>query len=93
MIVKFVSVFLVAFAISIIVSPLIIKLAKKIKAEQTILHYVKEHSSKQGTPTMGGMMFIFPAIITSLVFFTNDYMYGIISLAVFFCIRRFGFFG
>ena len=91
MLFNFISVFLIGFAVTIIISPLIIKLAKKIKAEQTILHYVKEHSSKQGTPTMGGLMFILPAIIIPLIFFTSDYMYGIISLAVFLAYAVLGF--
>jgi len=42
-----------------------IPLLKKIKAGQTILHYVKTHENKNGTPTMGGLFFI---ASSSLVF-------------------------
>ena len=42
------------FAAGLAVGPLVIRAAKKLKAGQSILQYVTEHSSKQGTPTMGG---------------------------------------
>ena len=89
--VKYIIAFLVSFAITLLISPFIFKLTKKIKASQTILHYVKEHSSKQGTPTMGGIMFILSAIIVSLLFFKADYMYALISLGVFFAYGVLGF--
>lgn len=84
-------VFLVGFALTILVAPLIIKLAKKIKAQQTILHYVKEHSAKQGTPTMGGIMFVLCTIVATLLFLKTDYMYAIITLAVFLAYAILGF--
>lgn len=39
-----------------------IPMLKKIKAGQTVLKYVKTHKGKNGTPTMGGLFFILPAI-------------------------------
>lgn len=89
--VKFIIVFLVTFFVALLIAPLVFWLVKKIGAKQTILHYVKEHSAKQGTPTMGGLMFIVPAIVVPLFFFTTDYTYGIISLAVFFAYATLGF--
>ena len=41
---------------------------RKIKAGQTVLKYVKEHKDKNGTPTMGGLFFIVPAVLISFVF-------------------------
>lgn len=82
MYIKFITVFVISFVITILIAPLIFKLIKKIGAKQTILHYVKEHSSKQGTPTMGGIMFILPAFIIPILFFQTDYMYAIISLSI-----------
>ena len=46
----------------------VIPLLKKLKMRQTILKYVTEHSGKAGTPTMGGIIFILPAVV---VFFLS----------------------
>ena len=46
----------------------VIPALKKLKAGQSILHYVKEHESKGGTPTMGGIFFIIPAAAVILSF-------------------------
>ena len=89
--VKFIIAFLITFAIAMLFAPLVFALVKKIGAKQTILHYVKEHKGKQGTPTMGGIMIILPTIAVSLVMFTTDYTYAIISLAVFLAYAILGF--
>ena len=91
MIVKYIFAFLIAFCVAMAFAPLVFKLSKKIKAQQTILHYVKEHEGKQGTPTMGGLIFILPAIVVALLFFGNDYMLAIIALAVFLAYAILGF--
>ena len=44
----------------------LIPVLKRAKAGQNILHYVKEHQSKGGTPTMGGLAFILAAITVAL---------------------------
>ncbi|MBP5466571.1 MAG: phospho-N-acetylmuramoyl-pentapeptide-transferase [Clostridia bacterium] len=41
---------------------------KKVKAGQPILKYVKEHESKSGTPTMGGLFFILPCAAVFFAF-------------------------
>ena len=91
MYIKIAVAFVVGFVFTVLISPFVFKLVNKIKAKQTILHYVKEHKSKQGTPTMGGIMFILPACILSLLFFKTDYMYASISLAVFLAYGVLGF--
>ena len=48
---------IVSFALAVIIMPLVIKLSKKLKLRQTILGYVDNHISKNGTPTMGGIGF------------------------------------
>ena len=88
---KYIFAFLIAFVVTLVFAPLVFLMSKKIKAQQTILHYVKEHESKQGTPTMGGVMFILPAIVVSLFFFSEDFMLAIISLAVFLAYAVLGF--
>jgi len=91
MFLKYIFAFLVSFGLSMLFSKFVFMFVNKIKAKQTILHYVKEHEQKQGTPTLGGLMFILPTIVTALIFYTQDYMFGIISLAVFFAYGLLGF--
>ncbi len=58
------SAFAAACALLIILLPVL----KRLKAGQYILGYVKEHASKSGTPTMGGLAFIAAIVICSLGF-------------------------
>lgn len=60
---------LAAFSASFILVLLILPLLKRLKAGQYILGYVKEHKSKSGTPTMGGLTFIVSIIIAGLCAF------------------------
>ncbi|MBQ8291659.1 MAG: phospho-N-acetylmuramoyl-pentapeptide-transferase [Clostridia bacterium] len=59
---------IVAFALSFIFCMTLIPALKRFKAGQNILSYVKEHKSKGGTPTMGGLAFIPAASIASALF-------------------------
>ena len=43
-------------------------LLRKLKVGQPILHYVKTHKQKSGTPTMGGLFFILPSVIIFVIF-------------------------
>lgn len=88
---KYIFAFLIAFVVTLVFSPLVFFVSKKIKAEQTILHYVKEHEGKKGTPTMGGIMFILPAIVVSLAFFGENYMLAMVTLATTFAYSILGF--
>ena len=58
---------LVAFAISLPLCAAEIPLLRKLGAGQNILHYVKEHKDKGGTPTMGGLAFLLAAVIAALL--------------------------
>lgn len=55
--------FILSFAVSLVLMPLIIKLIRKLSCSQTILKYVEEHKSKQGTPTMGGVVFFISTLL------------------------------
>lgn len=57
---------IVAFALSVLVAPLVLQWTRKAHAGQPILHYVSEHNAKQGTPTMGGWIFILPILAVCL---------------------------
>ena len=84
-------VFIITFATSMIFAPFYIKFAKKVKFGQTISEYVGEHNAKQGTPTMGGLIFILPAIFVSIFFFKGQKIVPILCLTVFVAYALVGF--
>ena len=57
---------LFAFLLSACLTALLIPILKRTGTGQNILHYVKEHKDKGGTPTMGGLAFILAAAIVAL---------------------------
>lgn len=59
---------LVAFALSLLFSFVLIPLLRRWKAGQNILVYVKEHKQKGGTPTMGGIAFVSAALLSAIIF-------------------------
>lgn len=63
---KILSIGLCSLALTVAAGLTFIPVLRRIKAGQPILKYVKEHESKNGTPTMGGLFFILPL---SAVFF------------------------
>lgn len=73
---------IVALILSFLIAPIVIKVCKKLKAGQNILEYVTLHSSKQGTPTMGGFIFILPISFVSLLFFSQNSTLAKVCLAV-----------
>lgn len=83
--------FLIAFFVSLILSPIVIKFCKKLKFGQNILHYVESHANKQGTPTMGGLIFIFSIFFVGLCFSTDNIMFGLICVLIFFGYALIGF--
>lgn len=68
MITKIVIVMIVNIVLSILIGFMLIPILKQ-KAYQRLNRFVSEHSSKIGTPTFGGLIFIIPVIIT--MFFLN----------------------
>ena len=62
--------FIASILLALLVAPLVIKLMRRLKAGQTVLGYVKQHEAKNGTPTMGGFIFLLPATVFPLIEFT-----------------------
>ena len=59
---------MIGFIISIITGVIIVPLLRKIKAKQTLSSYLfKRHKEKEGTPTMGGLIFIIPTILSIVI--------------------------
>jgi len=64
---------LISFGISAVVCPLIIPFLKRLKFGQQIREEgPREHFKKSGTPTMGGLAFVFSMVVTGLLF-AGDY--------------------
>ncbi len=70
-----------AFLLSVALAPIVIKLAKRLKASQSILQYVELHKSKEGTPTMGGFIFIVAIVAISILFLRNNSQLATVALA------------
>ena len=61
----------VSFFSALLLSPLVLSAARKLKAGQPILSYVEQHAAKAGTPTFGGFIFLLPTLGATLVFSSN----------------------
>ena len=58
---------LASFAISVVLSPIIIPFLKRLKIGQTErTEGVQSHLEKAGTPTMGGLIILISVLVTSL---------------------------
>ena len=59
---------MIGFIISIIFGVILVPLLRKLKAKQSLSTYLfKKHKEKEGTPTMGGLIFIIPTIVTIII--------------------------
>ena len=63
---------MIGFILSTIFGLVAIPLLRKIKAGQRINIYVENHQRKSGTPTMGGVIFIIPTIVTTIILLLTD---------------------
>ena len=55
---------MVGFMLSIFFGALLLPLLKKLKVKQSVSSYLfKKHKEKDGTPTMGGLIFIIPTLL------------------------------
>lgn len=77
---KYYMAFLLALILGILLAFPILKLCKKFHLSQTTLHYVDKHAGKSGTPTMGGLIFIFAIIIASAFFLRGQVMGALLAL-------------
>lgn len=88
--IKLLVAFLTSFALSTILMPLIIRFFKKKSAQQTILGYVENHKDKNGTTTMGGVVFIITTLALAFIFIDYDTVwFTCLIVSVFFGILGF----
>ena len=87
----FLLIMVLAFLVALVIGPFVISFMARMKARQTILHYVEAHKSKDGTPTMGGIIFIVAIVLISCLFFSKDNKLAVVTLAVMCCFGLLGF--
>ena len=63
---------IISFVVVAVVMPFLIKFLRKKKMGQNILSFVDMHSSKSGTPTMGGVSFMIVIFVVGLIFAKNS---------------------
>ncbi|RDU62690.1 phospho-N-acetylmuramoyl-pentapeptide-transferase [Helicobacter didelphidarum] len=73
--------FFIAFLLCVFLMPHFVAWAKAKKASQPISDSIKAHANKKDTPTMGGLVFVFSAVIASLLTAKLDNSYVHIGLA------------
>ena len=65
---KAVLAMMIGFIISVVFGLIFIPLLKKINVKQRVSSFLaKKHKEKNGTPTMGGLIFIIPTLVTCLI--------------------------
>ncbi len=88
---KILIVFVCATLVGLLIAPFVISVCRKHKLGQTVLHYVESHSSKSGTPTMGGIIFIFASLASCSVVLWQDSFFAWTSLLVMVAFGLLGF--
>lgn len=73
---------MIGFIISTIFGIILIPILKKLNAGQRINIFVDAHKGKAGTPTMGGLIFIIPCLITVILLLLTDKMQYSVNLFI-----------
>ena len=77
---------MLGFVLSLILSVITIPLLKKLHIGQSVSHTINErHLKKEGTPTMGGVIFILTTLIIMIVLYLRgsiEYSYNLIILII-----------
>ena len=72
-----------AFAVAMVLGPVVIPWLKKMKFGQTIYELgLESHKVKQGTPTMGGVIFAVPMLIVPILFSMADQRWSFLPMAL-----------
>ena len=70
MITKAVLVMMISLIISVFIGIVLVPFLKKLKVGQRLSEYLEiEHKKKQGTPTMGGLIFIIPTLVVMIILY------------------------
>lgn len=60
---------MIGFFLSVLLGLFLVPLLRKMKLKQSISKFLDKHQSKAGTPTLGGIIFIIPTIITMFLLY------------------------
>ena len=63
---------LAAFAMAIVLGPIVIPWLKKLKLGKVMYELGPDHAAKAGTPQMGGIIFALPALVAAVAFCWKD---------------------
>lgn len=88
---NFFLVFFLGLVLAVALGFPVLRLCRKLKLGQTILHYVDKHAGKSGTPTMGGLIFIFACVLACVFFLGGDWLIGGLVLLIMFGYGLLGF--
>ena len=83
--------FICTFVFGMLLAPLVIMVAKRLKANQSILKYVEQHDVKAGTPTFGGLIFLISVTIVIAIFGGFRYTLCRVATVVFLAYGIIGF--
>lgn len=83
--------FVITFFVGLLLIPFVFFIVDKAKAKQTILKYVTTHQQKQGTKTLGGLIFVISSCVVAPFFFTGEARLAGICIAVFCSFALLGF--
>ena len=86
---------LLGFVLSVVLGFVLIPFLKKIKASQSVSVYLKRaHKNKEGTPTMGGIIFILPVIfIVFILLITSKIQFSYTLVILLFTFVSYGLIG
>ena len=71
---SFIFIFLLSFFAAFFIAFPIIKFLRKLKIRQSIHEDVVMHKAKEGTPTMGGLIFIIPLFFSLFLIRENNFL-------------------
>lgn len=64
---KAILAFMIGFILTILFGLVMIPILKKMNIKQTVSIFITKHKAKEGTPTMGGLIFIIPTIASVFI--------------------------
>ena len=73
---------LAAFAMAIVLGPIVIPWLKKLKLGKVIYELGPDHAAKAGTPQMGGIIFALPALVATAAFSYKEGGLGLMLMAM-----------
>ena len=71
-----------AFAMAIVLGPIVIPWLKKLKLGKVIYELGPDHAAKAGTPQMGGVIFALPALIAAVAFSYKGGDWGLLLMCL-----------